>query len=86
MIRIVKHVIVETTGERDRQVEQVEAAIRSRFPEATTEVVQGLLDDDRVIEARLPLHQLAAWRVQRPQLLAAAPEPEAGSEETDAEA
>ena len=39
MIRIVKHVIVETTEERDRRVEQVEAAIRSRFPDATTEEI-----------------------------------------------
>jgi hypothetical protein len=77
MIRIVKHVIVETTEERDRQVEQVEAAIRAQFPDATTEVVQGLLDDDRVVEARLPLHRLAEWRVQRPRLLADASEPEA---------
>lgn len=72
MIRIVKHVIVETTEERDRQVEQVEAAIRARFPDATTEVVQGLLDEDRVVEARLPLRQLAEWHVRRPQLLAEA--------------
>ncbi|AWN35938.1 hypothetical protein [Methylobacterium radiodurans] len=78
MIRIVKHVIVETTEERDRQVEQVEAAIRTRFPEATTEVVQGLLDEDRVVEARLPLHQLAAWRAQRSQLLAQTPDPQPG--------
>lgn len=80
MIRIVKHVIVETTEERDRRVEQVEAAIRSRFPDATTEVVQGLLEEDRVVEARLPLHQLAAWRAQRSQLLAEAPEPKPGSD------
>ncbi len=76
MIRIVKHVIVETTAERDRRIEQVEAAIRARFPEATTEVVQGLLDEDRVVEARLPVHRLAEWRAQRPQLLAEAPDRE----------
>lgn len=71
MIRIVKHVIVETGAERDRQLEQVEAAIRARFPEATTEVVQGLLDEDRVVEARLPLRQLAEWRAERAALLRA---------------
>ncbi|GLS51928.1 hypothetical protein GCM10007886_01100 [Methylobacterium gregans] len=81
MIRIVKHVIVETTEERDRQVEMVEAAIRSRFPDATTEVVQGLLDEDRVVEARLPLHQLAEWRAQRPRLLSEAPATGSGTEE-----
>lgn len=80
MIRIVKHVIVETTEERDRQVEQVEAAIRSRFPDATTEVVQGLLEEDRVVEARLPLHQLAEWRAQRPRFLFEAPATGAGTE------
>ena len=71
MIRIVKHVMIETGLERDRQLEQVEAAIRARFPEATTEVVQGLLDEDRVVEARLPLDQLAAWRAERPHLVRA---------------
>ncbi|GJD58802.1 hypothetical protein [Methylobacterium dankookense] len=69
MIRIVKHVIVETGAESDRHLEQVEAAIRARFPEATTEVVQGLLDEDRVVEARLPLRQLAEWRAERPRLV-----------------
>jgi hypothetical protein len=80
MIRIVKHVIVETGAESDRQVEQVEAAIRARFPEATTEVVQGLLDEDRVVEARLPLNQLAAWRAERPRLVTAETSGSAGME------
>ncbi|MGV7031662.1 hypothetical protein [Methylobacterium symbioticum] len=69
MIRIVKHVIVETGAESDRHLERIEAAIRARFPEATTEVVQGLLDEDRVVEARLPLRQLADWRAERARLL-----------------
>lgn len=73
MIRIVKHLPVETTADRDRQVEAVEAAVRARFPEAVTAVVQGLLDDDRVVEARLPLRQLAEWRAERAWLRAAGP-------------
>lgn len=69
MIRVVKHVIVETTAEHDARSERIEAAIRAQFPDATTEIIQGLLDGDRVVEARRPLQQLREWRALRAKLV-----------------
>lgn len=65
MIRVVKHSIAETTAEHDARIERIKAAIRAEFPDVTTEIVQGLLDGDRVVEAGLPLRQLREWRDSR---------------------
>ncbi|AWN39602.1 hypothetical protein [Methylobacterium durans] len=65
MIRIIKHIIVEPKPDRSACSARIEAAVRATFPEATTEIVQGLLDDDLVVEVRLPLAQLDEWRAAR---------------------
>ena len=47
------------------RLRRIQAAVAARFPDATTEVVPGLLEDDRVVEVRLPLVHLPAWRAAR---------------------
>ncbi|KAB1072591.1 hypothetical protein [Methylobacterium planeticum] len=65
MIRVIKHVIVEPTPDRHARIARILATIQGAFPEATTDIVQGLLDDDLVVEVRLPLDRLDAWRSAR---------------------
>ncbi|HEV7803352.1 MAG TPA: hypothetical protein VGP15_19935 [Burkholderiales bacterium] len=65
MIRVIKHIIVEPTPDRHARIERISAWVHAAFPEATTEIVQGLLEDDLVVEVRLPLSQLDAWRAAR---------------------
>ncbi|GJE41196.1 hypothetical protein [Methylobacterium soli] len=65
MIRVIKHILVEPTPDRHARIERITARIGAAFPEATTELVPGLLDDDLVVEVRLPLCQLDAWRAAR---------------------
>lgn len=65
MIRVIKHIIVEPTPDRSARIARIEAAVRATFPGASTEIVQGLLDDDLVVEVRLPLGQLDEWRTAR---------------------
>ncbi|MGU3539127.1 hypothetical protein [Methylobacterium sp. A54F] len=67
MIRIIKHIIVEPTSDRAARITRIEAAVTAAFPDATTEIVPGLLDDDLVIEVRLPLRDLEAWSAARRQ-------------------
>jgi len=62
MIRVIKHIIVEPTPDRHARIERISAWVHAAFPEATTEIVQGLLEDDLEVEVHLPLSQLDAWR------------------------
>lgn len=65
MIRVIKHIIVEPTPDRHARLARIEAAVRSSFPDATIEIVQGLLVDDLVVEVRLPLSHLSGWQAAR---------------------
>ncbi|KQP60103.1 hypothetical protein ASF41_10525 [Methylobacterium sp. Leaf111] len=65
MIRIIKHILVEPTADQLPRLRRIQAAVLARFPDATSEIVPGLLDDDLVVEVRLPLLHLMAWRGAR---------------------
>lgn len=65
MIRVIKHILVEPTADQLPRLRRIQAAVLARFPDATTEIVPGLLDDDLVVEVRLPLLHLLAWRGAR---------------------
>jgi hypothetical protein len=65
MIRVIKHILVEPTADQFPRLRRIQAAVLARFPDATTEIVPGLLDDDLVVEVRLPLVHLLAWRGAR---------------------
>ena len=47
------------------RLERMQAAVIATFPSTTTEIVPGLLEDDLVVEVRLPLDQLHARRGTR---------------------
>ena len=61
MLRVIKHIIVEPTANQITRLGRIQAAVIAAFPSAATEIVPGLLDDDLVVEVRLPLDQLHAW-------------------------
>ncbi|WP_264050649.1 hypothetical protein [Methylobacterium flocculans] len=65
MLRVIKHIIVEPTPYQIERLGRVQAAVLATFPSATTEIVQGLPDDDLVVEVRLPLEHLYAWQDAR---------------------
>lgn len=65
MIRVIKHVLVEPTADRSERLQRIRTAILTAFPDATTEIVLGLLDDDLVVEVRLPLSHLVEWQAVR---------------------
>lgn len=65
MLRVIKHIIVEATPDQIGQLGRIEAAVQATFPLATTQIVPGLLEDDLVVEVRLPLDQLQAWPAAR---------------------
>ncbi|GJD44204.1 hypothetical protein AFCDBAGC_2070 [Methylobacterium cerastii] len=65
MIRVIKHILIEPTADRADRIDSIRAAILAAFPDATTEIVPGLLDDDLVVEVRLPLSQLDEWQAVR---------------------
>ena len=65
MLRVIKHIIVEATADRIARLERIQAAVHATFPSATTQIVPGLLEDDLVVEVRLPLDQLWAWPAAR---------------------
>ncbi|WP_264050402.1 hypothetical protein [Methylobacterium flocculans] len=65
MLRVIKHIIVEPTADQIARLGRIQAAVIAAFPSATTEIVPGLLDDDLVVEVRLPLDQLRAWPAAR---------------------
>ncbi|MFK5597149.1 hypothetical protein ACFZ8E_09100 [Methylobacterium sp. HMF5984] len=58
MIRVIKHILIEPTADRADRIESIRTVILAAFPDATTEIVPGLLDDDLVVEVRVPLWQL----------------------------
>jgi hypothetical protein len=65
MLRVIKHIIVEPTADQIERLGWIQAAVIATFPVATTEIVPGLLDDDLLVEVRLPLDQLYAWHAAR---------------------
>ena len=65
MIRVIKHIIVEPTADQLQRLRRIEAAVAARFPDAVTDIIPGLLDDDLVVEVRLPLAHLLDWRGAR---------------------
>lgn len=65
MIRVIKHILVEPTADRSDRLDTIRATILAAFPDATTEIVPGLLDDDLVVEVRVPLSQLDEWQAVR---------------------
>lgn len=65
MIRVIKHILVEPTADQLPRLRRIQEAVLAQFPDATTEIVPGLLDDDLVVEVRLPLLHLLAWRGAR---------------------
>ncbi|KQP92367.1 MULTISPECIES: hypothetical protein [unclassified Methylobacterium] len=65
MIRVIKHIIVEPTADQMARLGRIQAIVVATFPGATTDIVPGLLDDDLVVEVRLPLDNLNDWRAAR---------------------
>ncbi|WP_407519935.1 hypothetical protein [Methylobacterium oryzisoli] len=61
MIRLLKHVLIEYGPDREAQIEAAVAVILDAIPEARLDVAQGLLDDDLLIEVRIPLSRLDNW-------------------------
>ena len=61
MIRLLKHVLIEYGPDREAQIEAAVAVILDAIPEARLDVAQGLLDDDLLIEVRIPLSRLDDW-------------------------
>ena len=65
MLRVIKHIIVEPTADLIARLGRIQATVTATLPSTTTEIVSGLLDDDLVVEVRLPLDQLHAWNGAR---------------------
>ncbi|MBY0297245.1 MAG: hypothetical protein K2X71_14605 [Methylobacterium sp.] len=61
MLCALKHVLIEFGPDRDAHIDVAVRVILETFPEARLEVAQGLLDDDLLIEARIPLRRLDEW-------------------------
>ncbi len=61
MLCVLKHVLIEYGPDRDAHIDAAVRAILEAFPEASLEVAQGLLDDDLLIEARIPLRRAHEW-------------------------
>ncbi|TXN71580.1 hypothetical protein [Methylobacterium sp. WL6] len=65
MIRVIKHILIEPTADRADRIESIRTVILAAFPDATAEIVPGLLDVDLVVEVRVPLWQLDEWQAVR---------------------
>ncbi|MFE1598243.1 hypothetical protein [Methylobacterium sp. ID0610] len=61
MIRLLKHVLIEYGPDRDAHIEAAARVILETFPEAQIEVAQGLLDDDLLLEVRIPITRIEEW-------------------------
>ncbi|GJD98794.1 hypothetical protein [Methylobacterium isbiliense] len=61
MIRLLTHVLVEYGPDREARIDAAVAAILDAIPEARLDVAPGLLDDDLLIEVRIPLSRLHDW-------------------------
>ncbi|WP_407530918.1 hypothetical protein [Methylobacterium oryzisoli] len=61
MLFALKHVLIEFGPDRDAHIDLAARVILGTFPEARLEVAQGLLDDDLLIEARIPLRRIDEW-------------------------
>ncbi|MGY2052257.1 hypothetical protein [Methylobacterium sp. JK268] len=61
MLRILKHVLIDRGPDRDAHIDAAAAAILGTFPEAQLEIAQGLLDDDLLIEIRIPVQRMHEW-------------------------
>ncbi|MGY2050240.1 hypothetical protein [Methylobacterium sp. JK268] len=61
MIRLLKHVLIEFGPDRDAQIEAAVAAILETFPDAQIDLAQGLLDDDLLLEVRIPIDRMHEW-------------------------
>jgi hypothetical protein len=61
MLCVLKHVLIEYGPDREAHIDAAARAILETFPEATLEVAQGLLDDELLIEARIPLRRANEW-------------------------
>ena len=61
MLCVLKHVLIEYGPDRDAHIDAAVRTILETFPEASLDVAQGLLDDDLLIEARIPLRRAHEW-------------------------
>ncbi|ACA14653.1 hypothetical protein M446_0066 [Methylobacterium sp. 4-46] len=61
MIRLLKHVLIEFGPDRDAEIDAAVAAILATFPEAQIALAPGLLDDDLLLEVRIPIARMAEW-------------------------
>ncbi len=61
MLCVLKHVLIEYGPDRDAHIDAAVRTILETFPEASLDVAQGLLDDDLLIEARIPLRRVQEW-------------------------
>ncbi|GJD54044.1 hypothetical protein OPKNFCMD_6824 [Methylobacterium crusticola] len=61
MLCALKHVLIEFGPDREAHIDGAVRTILETFPEARLEVAQGLLADDLLIEARIPLRHLNEW-------------------------